>query len=188
MAESKKLTPFILRWEGGYVNDPDDSGGETNRGITVAAWRQAGFDCTEKIPSLTVNDSRGRPVTYTGVTRSLYEMTGDEWHTVFKKFYWDRWRADEIRSQSVADILVDWVWASGAWGIRIPQRLLGVAQDGFVGPKTIAAVNAAPPEELFRKIREARLGYIDDICRSRPSNEKFRKGWLNRIDCLRFAE
>ena len=33
MAEVKKLVPFILKWEGGFVNDPDDLGGATNKGV-----------------------------------------------------------------------------------------------------------------------------------------------------------
>ena len=34
--------PFVLRWEGGFVDDPDDPGGRTNKGVTQAvykAWR-----------------------------------------------------------------------------------------------------------------------------------------------------
>lgn len=186
MADSGKLVPFILKWEGGYVNDPHDKGGETNKGITIGAWRQAGFDCSGKIPSITVRNAYGREVTYTNVTRSLYEMTDGEWHRVFKKFYWDKWRADEILSQPVANILVDWIWASGAWGIKIPQRILGLTQDGIVGPKTIAAVNAANPATLFRDIYQARCKFIDDICVKTPTNEKFRKGWMSRINAIKF--
>ena len=58
-----------------------------------------------------------------------------------KHFYWDRWRADEIRDQKLAEMLVDWTWCSGRWGIVIPQRLLLVADDGIVGVNTISAVN-----------------------------------------------
>ena len=44
MADAQKLVPFILSWEGGYVNDPDDVGGATNKGITIATWRLHGCD------------------------------------------------------------------------------------------------------------------------------------------------
>ena len=101
--------------------------------------------------------------------------------------YWDRRKADEIKSQSVADILVDWVWASGAHGIKIPQRLLGVTVDGIVGPKTIAAVNSRNPRELFDQIKIARFDFIEDICRKRPANNKFKRGWMNRINNISYV-
>ena len=72
--------------------------------------------------------------------------------------------------------MVDWVWASGAHGIKIPQRLLGVTVDGIVGPKTIAAVNAKNPRELFDMIKIARFDFIEDICRKRPSKQQVQDG------------
>ena len=68
--------------------------------------------------------------------------------------YWDRWKADEIKSLSIADIRVDGIWASGVHGIKIPQDLLGVIPDGIVGPKTLAAVNSRNPRELFQRFRD----------------------------------
>ena len=106
---------------------------------------------------------------------------------VLKPHYWDRWKADDIKSQSVANILVDWVWASGAHGIKIPQRLLGVSVDGIVGPKTLAAVNARNPRELFDMIKIARFDFIEDICRKRPANNKFKRGWMNRINDIAYV-
>ena len=106
-----------------------------------------------------------------------------------KSLYWDKWKADQIKSQSVANILVDWVWASGNYGVKIPQKLLGVTADGIVGKNTLAAVNNYPSQhELFDKIRQERLDYIDRICKSRPTNEKYRRGWCNRINNLYFEE
>ena len=107
---------------------------------------------------------------------------------VLKPHYWDRWKADLVISQSVANILVDWVWASGAHGIKIPQRLLGVTVDGIVGPKTLVAVNARNPRELFDMIKIVRFDFIEDICKKRPANNKFKRGWMNRINDLRFEE
>lgn len=40
MANVEKLAPLILKWEGGFVNDPDDLGGATNRGVTLATYMQ----------------------------------------------------------------------------------------------------------------------------------------------------
>lgn len=38
MADVKELAPFILKWEGGFVNDPDDLGGATNMGVTISTY------------------------------------------------------------------------------------------------------------------------------------------------------
>jgi len=173
MAKVELLAPFILRWEGGYVNDPDDLGGATNKGITIATYRfyrkQKGYTTT------TISD--------------LKNITDAEWMDVLKTLYWDKWKADRINNQSVANILVDWVWASGSYGIKRPQRLLGVAADGIVGLKTLTAVNAYPSQkELFDNIKADRIRFIDEIVASRPANAKFKRGWLNRINEFTFFE
>jgi len=49
-------------------------------------------------------------------------------------------------------------------------------------------VNARNPRELFDMIKIARFDFIEDICRSRPANNKFKRGWMNRINDLRFEE
>lgn len=40
MADVNKLVPFILKWESGFVNDPDDLGGATNKGVTFATYKE----------------------------------------------------------------------------------------------------------------------------------------------------
>ena len=173
MANVNQLAPFILKWEGGFVNDPADLGGATNMGVTIGAWKSCGYD-KDGDGDIDVDD--------------LHLLTREDVvKRVLKPHYWDRWKADEIKSQSVANILVDWVWASGAHGIKIPQRLLGVTVDGIVGPKTIAAVNAKNPRELFDMIKIARFDFIEDICRKRPTNNKFKRGWMNRINDISYV-
>lgn len=170
MAKSIKLIPFILQWEGGFVNDPSDLGGATNKGVTIGTFKE--HRKRKGLPSPTVDD--------------LKNISESEWHDIFKSLYWDRWKADEIKSQAVANILVDWVWASGSHGIKRPQRLLGVKADGIVGKQTIAAVNAMDAATLFKMIKDDRAKFIDEICKARPANERFRKGWTNRINSIRY--
>lgn len=170
MANSSKLIPFILQWEGGFVNDPDDLGGATNKGITIGAFTEYKRRKGQKDP--TVDD--------------LKNISDTEWRDVFKSLYWDRWKADEIKNQAVANILVDWVWASGSHGIKRPQRLLGVKADGIVGKQTVAALNAMDAATLFKMIKDDRAKFIDEICKARPKNEKYRKGWMNRINAIRY--
>ena len=90
----------------------------------------------------------------------------------------------QIESQSLANILVDWVWGSGAHGIKIPQRMLGVAQDGIVGPKTLAALNATDHREFFDMVKAERELFFNRIVTVRPSQKKFLKGWLRRLNSI----
>lgn len=184
MANPELLKPYILRWEGGFVNDPADAGGATNKGVTIATFRHY----------------YGKNAT----VEQLKRITDEQWMHIFKKGYWDKWKADEINSQKIADILVCWVWGSGVWGIKIPQRILGVKDDGIVGAKTLQAVNFADPDELFEAIYQARVKYFNDIVASsiakyeakigrkatesellKHTNKRFIKGWMNRLNSLK---
>lgn len=173
MAEVGKLVPIILKWEGGFVNDPDDLGGATNKGITIATYTKYRKD--KKLQPPTIADLKNIP--------------NNEWMDILKTYYWDRWQADRISNQSIANILVDWVWASGAHGIKRPQRLLEVEDDGIVGVITLSALNSYTNQhELFEIIKADRVKFINDICLRRPVNAKFKRGWLNRLNDFKFFE
>lgn len=173
MAKIDILAPFILSFEGGYVNDPHDPGGATNRGVTIATWRQVGYD-KDGDGDIDVAD--------------LKLITADDAvKRVMKPHYWDRWQADRIKSQSVANLVVDWVWASGKHGITGVQKLLGVKVDGIVGEKTLAALNAQDPRALFDHIHRARARFIDQVIAGRPTSARYRAGWLRRLDYIRFG-
>ena len=165
MADYKKLIPFILRWEGGFANDPADRGGATMKGITIGTFT-------------TYRKSKGKP---TPTVTDLKNISDQEWGDVFKSLFWDNWCADNIKSQSIANILVDWVWASGKYGITIPQKILGVAQDGVVGPKTLEALNARDADKLFAQLKQARINFVETIVKRNPSQKKFINGWKRRI-------
>jgi len=169
MAELEKLLPLILKWEGGYVNDPADLGGATNKGVTLSTWKRQGYD------------KNGDGVIDVEDLKLI--TTEDMVERILRPHYWNRWQADRIESQALANILVDWVWGSGRYGITIPQGILGVTEDGVVGEKTLKALNSYPdPESLFEKIKQVRRAYLNMICLNRPANKRFLKGWLNRLN------
>ena len=192
MANIEHFIPFLIKWEAGiskksnetneslfqrarktgWADDPDDLGGQTMVGVTMATYEEY---CRRK----------GYPKPTTG---RLMDLSYNDWKSILKMLYWDRWNADEIRRQSIAEIVCDFVWASWAHGIKVPQDLVGVIPDGIVGPKTLAAVNSRNPRELFDQIKIARFDFIEDICRKHPANNKFKRGWMNRINDIKFEE
>lgn len=164
MADSKILVPFILSWEGGYGNHPEDKGGPTMKGVTLTTFRQ--FFGAGK----TVED--------------LKKITDEQWHTIFKKGFWDKCGADRIGSQSVANLLVDFTYHSGP-GIAIPkiQKIVGVKTDGIVGPKTLDAINRKDRLQLFEQLHKERENFL----RTRSNFPTFGKGWLRRLNSIGFG-
>ena len=172
MAKVELLAPKIFKWEAGFVDDPTDHGGATNMGVTLSTWRQVGYD----------KDGDGD----IGV-EDLRLLTKEDATMVLKRFYWDRWLGDQINNQSVANFLVDWLWSSGKWGIVIPQRLLQVPSDGMVGSQTITALNSANQQQFFQTVMGERVKFITALISRDPSQERFRRGWFNRLNDFNFS-
>lgn len=166
MAKIEKLVPFILKWEGGFSNDPADAGGTTMKGITLATFRAYRKEKGLSVPTDT----------------DLKSISAREWTDILRSYYWNPWQADRIRSQAVANLLVGWGWGSGVkTAIMQFQGLAGLTKDGIAGEKTLSAINSASETALFSRIWVARKDFFVNIVKSRPEQIKFLSGWLNRL-------
>lgn len=158
---------FTLRWEGGYVNDPADPGGATNRGITQAtydSWRAA-------------NKQPKQPVK---------NITHAEVGAIYGSRYWDACRCDELPAP-VDLVVFDSAVNCGVRRARLwLQSALGVKADGKIGPRTLAAVREfGNPIELAEKITVHRAAHYSTVISKKPALKKFLNGWTNRLGDLK---
>ena len=167
MAKIDAFLPFLRKWEGGVAQQKNDRGGLTNCGVTLATLRRL-------YPEATATD--------------LLSLDEREWTKVVERLFWQRWQADRIDSQSVAEMLVDWTWMSGYWGVVLPQTLLHVIPDGKVGPCTMQAVNESDPYTLWSDLKESRRRYFLRQAQRSTSQHRFLQGWLNRLNDLGFKD
>lgn len=186
MADFENIIPFILHFAAGvkpqyfslplsrqfeiarlsgWSDDPDDPGGATMIDVTLKTYTAYRSSHSISVTSKT----------------DLRNITFEDWKDILKSRFWDLWKADDIKSQGLANILVDWVWASGPKSIRAAQKIIGVKTDGVVGPVTLSALNQQKPEELFMKLYHARKQYYKRC----KGAWKYLKGWLRRLDAIR---
>ena len=166
MASAERMIPFISKWEGGYSDHPDDKGGCTMAGVTIGTYRN--YYGQEK----TCDDLRF--------------ITHKEWLRIFKNGYWDKFKADKIENQSIAQLCVDMAWGSGpTTAIRRVQRLFGLKVDGIVGRQTLAALNAPDRDKTFALLWDMRRKWLIEISK-KGNNKVFLKGWLRRLDDIKF--
>lgn len=165
----KELAAFVLEREGGYCNRKADKGGPTNKGVTLTTYRSV-FGQNKTI-------------------EDLKRITDAEWEYIFKKFYWDKCKADYIQDKSVAFILVDWGYNSGVkTAVTHLQRIVKTTADGIMGKQTLQAVNTRSPLPLFGALKQDRIAFYRAIVAKNPSQKVFLKGWLNRVNHFAYGK
>lgn len=117
MARKEVLKGFILSWEGNYACVSGDKGSHTNKGITIGTFRSV--------------FGQGKSV------QDLKNMTEAQWDYIYERFFWNKWKADQINDQSIANLLVDWFWTSGSYGIKLPQKFLASHKMVLSGQKPL---------------------------------------------------
>lgn len=139
----------LLGNEGGYVNDPADPGGETNWGISKRSY-----------PGISIKD-----------------LTRDQAVALYRRDFWDR-AALESQPLGIGFQMLDFAVNSGAGSaLRALQRAAGVADDGHIGPQTLAAIAATPPHDLVMKFLAERLIFMTGCVAWASAG----KGWARRI-------
>lgn len=166
MAGYYQALPVTLRFEGGYANHPSDPGGATMKGVTQAAydaWRGA----------------MGKP------SQDVRAITNAEVEVLYHERYWTPAKCDALpwpASLCHFDASVNHGLAGAA---KLLQRAAGVADDGKVGPATLAAVAALPLPTLVGRMLFERLDLYERICLGRPASRVFLLAWLSRVNALR---
>lgn len=139
----------IIGHEGGYVNHPKDPGGETKFGITKRTY-----------PSVNIRD-----------------LTLEEAKAIYKRDFWDRVRGDDLPFVVAVNLFDGAVNSGPSKAIMWLQQAAGVADDGKLGPITLAAVLAADPEVLAARFNGHRLKFMTDL----STWPTFGRGWARRI-------
>lgn len=98
----------------------------------------------------------------------------------YAELFWQANRLDEIQNQTVANQMYDWAVNTGSRGNVWIQTALDLAPDGCIGPKSVAAINAADPDQLLRIAREYAKAHRLEVCRKHPDQKQFLVGWLSR--------
>ena len=161
MAIFSDSLPWILGHEGGWSHDPADPGGATNFGITLAEAERHGVADEDALRAISPEK-----------VAAIYEA--------------DYWKFSGLVSQDIATKVFDMCVNLGPHAaIHIVQEAVNamgadLAEDGHWGPKTEAAVNAAPHGRLMDLLCQELADYYLDIVSRRPESSRFLKGWLRR--------
>ena len=157
----EKCLEMILHHEGGYVNHPKDPGGETNLGVTKRVYEEWGG------------------------TKEMKDLTIEDVEPIYKKNYWDKIKGDDLPDGLDLCVFDFGVNAGPGRAAKFLQKLLGVTQDGGIGPQTLGALQSAIGEdkvtqtrEMIEKYQSMRQEYYEGL----STFDTFGKGWTRRVD------
>jgi lysozyme family protein len=148
-----EIIEIVLEHEGGYVNDPDDPGGETNFGIA----------------------KRSHPDV------DIANLTKEGAKEIYKEVYWDKNKVEKVPEQ-LRHIYFDMCVNMGRGRAgRIVQRAANnkghdLLVDGVLGPITLDKISNVELE----RVRAFRIKYYADLVTKKPDLEKFYFGWFRR--------
>ena len=150
-----EIIEIVLKHEGGYVNDPDDPGGETNFGIA----------------------KRSNPDV------DIVNLTREGAKEIYKKVYWDKNKVDDL-PDDLKHIFFDMCVNMGrGTAVKVLQRTINnkggnLVVDGGFGPGTSFALAKYTPK--LARVRAFRVRYYVELVNRKPDLEKFYFGWFRR--------
>jgi lysozyme family protein len=146
--------PVILRNEGGYVNNMNDSGGETKYGISKRAYPN------EDIKNLTIERAK----------------------ELYLRDYWNPCNLDLIiDSNNALQIFDHAVNAGRIVAVQMAQKVVKTTTDGKLGKITAGLINTMLDSDFLQQFKQARVDFYNQIAK-RGNNKIFLKGWLNRVN------
>ncbi|KPD10375.1 holin-associated N-acetylmuramidase [Phaeobacter sp. 11ANDIMAR09] len=184
MQSPKDIALEIVRREGSFVNDRDDPGGATNRGVTIHTMRRLGLDL----------DGDG-DVDVADVKLVSVDLAVD----IYLRHYFHRPKIAQLPEPIQASVFDMYVNA-GSNAVKILQRLINetgttdadLAVDGGLGPLTISAVTRAHDQMgafLVDAYGIARRDYYYSLADRRAKSRKYARrrdggkgGWITRAE------
>ena len=157
-----KAFDLVMKSEGGYVNDPSDRGGETNLGVTIAAW----------------GAYLGRNIQ----PGEMKALTREQVKPFYKQMYWDKVKCDDLPKgvdYAVFDFAVN---AGTGRAAKFLQRAVGAVDDGVIGAGTLALVAKALTKDLLDNFSKQKEDFYRGLAETNASQQKFLKGWLARVE------
>lgn len=152
-----RALPLVLKHEGGYVDHPRDPGGATNKGVTIATFR--------------------RYVKKDGTKADLRAITDKQVATVYYRHYWSAVNAQALPA-GVDYAVFDFAVNSGPHrAAQFLQRVVGISDDGRIGPKTIEAVEKMPAAIIIKRLCGNRLDWLKRL----KTWSTFGRGWTRRV-------
>ena len=158
--------PFILRWEGGFVDHPADPGGRTNKGITQRVY----------------DDWRSRQGQ---ATRDVKLIEDTEVRAIYEAGYWLPPRCDLLEGPLDLVQFDTAVNMGTGRAVRFLQTAVRCGVDGDFGKGTLDAVKACDPGTAVATYCNTREAFYGRIVEKKPDQVVFLKGWLNRLNALR---
>ena len=154
---------MILRFEGGYSDNPADPGGSTNMGITQATLARA----------------RGRPVAKADVMALSRREAGD----IYRSLYWNMVAGDALPGGVDLATFDLAVHSSPNRAIRTLRDALGLVPDGGMDAAVLAAAAKADAAGLARAISQRRQTFLQHLV----TFATFGRGWSKRVEAIKIA-